>query len=236
MRHDVALRRTSDIGVDLVKQWEGLKLEAYLCPAGVWTIGYGHTRTVKPGTVINEQRADELLREDLRSAEQAVQRAVQVSLSSHQFDALVSWTFNLGAGALERSTLLRKLNAGDYEAVPAEMLRWVKARVNGKLQRVQGLVNRRNAEIGLWARGSFVESTSAPVSPERPMPQGREIAGGAVGAAAALVPAAAAAPEVVDSLGGLSGPIAWGVAVVLVVAAVGGLGFAVYRYSRRWRS
>jgi len=150
-------------GLNLIKKWEGLRLEAYLCSANVWTIGYGHTRTAKPGMKITEKRANELLREDVRKFENLINRIVTVPLTQNQFNALVSWAFNVGEGAVRNSTLIRKLNSGDYDAVPAELMRWNK--INGQVNR--GLTNRRAAEVGLWARGSFVASNF--VEPENPI-------------------------------------------------------------------
>ena len=160
------MRKINETGLNLIKQWEGLRLDAYQDVAGVWTIGYGHTRTVTPGMRITEQRAEELLTEfDLPEFEKAVSEAVTVELTDNQFAALVSFTYNVGIGALQRSSLLKKLNAGDYDAVPFELAKWNKARVNGKLTPVRGLTNRRAAEAGLWAKEGFVSSRNVPVEP-----------------------------------------------------------------------
>lgn len=147
-------RRINSEGIQLIKQWEGCKLEAYRCPAGVWTIGYGHTRTARQGLVITPQQAEELLRQDLHVFERAVDDAVDADLTDNQFAALVSWTYNIGEGAMRKSTLVKRLNAGYYDEVPAELAKWNK--VKGKP--VRGLSNRRAAEAGLWARGNFVAS------------------------------------------------------------------------------
>jgi len=133
--------RTSDEGVNLIKGFEGLRLQAYLCPAGVWTIGYGHTKGVRKGDVITEEDAEQMLRDDLIVFERCVTENVEVPLSQNQFDALVSFTFNVGCGAFKGSTLLRKLNAGDPCACD-ELLRWTKA---GGCE-VAGLVARRHGE------------------------------------------------------------------------------------------
>ena len=133
-------------GIELIKRFEGLHLRA--CPAQVWTIGYGHTGAVREGQVIDESEAQQLLLADLAGAEKAVRRHVRVPLDDDQFSALVSFTFNLGEGNLRSSTLLRKLNAGDYDAVPSELARWVKA--GGRT--LAGLVRRRAAEGELFMR------------------------------------------------------------------------------------
>lgn len=138
--------QTSERGVELIKHFEGCRLEAYLCPAGIWTIGYGHTLDVKEGDRVDQEAAEAFLIEDLEEFEDHVQRLVEVDLSQDQFDALVSWTFNLGYGNLAASTLLAKLNDGLYDEVPEQIKRWTRA--GGRV--LEGLVKRRNAEAALW--------------------------------------------------------------------------------------
>lgn len=154
------MRKTNKAGVDLIKRWEGLRLTSYLCPAHVWTIGYGHTVSARKGQTITEAQANDLLKEDLTKFERGVSNLINVPLDDNQFAALVSWAFNVGLGAVERSTLRRKLNAGDYESVPSELRRWNKA--GGKV--LQGLVNRREDEIKLW----LTPVTNQPVETEGP--------------------------------------------------------------------
>lgn len=138
--------QTSQRGIDLIKRFEGLRLSAYKCPAGVWTIGYGTTAGVKEGQVITKERADELLRDDVKRFEDQVLRLVKVPLTQGQLDALVSFTYNLGAANLGNSTLLRLLNAGDYKGAAAQFDRWNKA--GGKV--LKGLVTRRAAERAMF--------------------------------------------------------------------------------------
>lgn len=138
--------RTGRDGVELIRHFEGCRFDAYLCPAGVWTIGYGHTADVKEGDSIDQEAAEAFLIEDLESFERDVTRLVEVPLTQQQFDALVSWTFNLGAGNLAESTLLRKLNNYQYAEVPEQMMRWVRA--GGQV--LDGLVKRRAAEAALF--------------------------------------------------------------------------------------
>jgi lysozyme len=152
-------RRINAAGLALVKQWEGLKTKAYRDVAGIWTIGYGHTSAagapaVKPNMVITEAEAERILRADLAKFEERVARLVKVPLNDNQHAVLVSFDFN--TGALHSSTLLKKLNAGNYDAVPAELMKWVNA--GGK--RVKGLVNRRAAEAGLWGKGTVTAPTA----------------------------------------------------------------------------
>ncbi|WP_413154856.1 lysozyme, partial [Bartonella sp. cb54] len=144
------MRKISKEGLMLIKQWEGLRLHAYQDPIGIWTIGYGHTSAAGKPIVhknmnITEKTAEDILCRDLKQFERSVEQAVTVSLTDEQFAALVSFCYNVGTTAFCNSTLLKKLNKGDYEAVPAELQRWTKA--GGK--RLQGLVNRRAAEAGL---------------------------------------------------------------------------------------
>jgi|TARA_R110000765_G_scaffold393517_1_gene486910 lysozyme len=134
-------------GLSLIKKFEGCELNSYKCAAGVPTIGYGSTHGIQMGMSISKARAEELLLEDISKFEDIVDKAVTVALDQHQFDALVSWTFNLGGGNLNSSTMLKVINAGDYEDVPEQIKRWNKA--NGKV--LEGLIRRREAEALLFA-------------------------------------------------------------------------------------
>jgi lysozyme len=139
--------KISQAGKDLIISFEGIRLEAYKCPAGVWTIGVGSTvPAVHAGEVITKQQALARFDKDLTKFENAVDRLVKVPLTQNQFDALVSFTFNVGEGALAKSTLLKKLNAGDYDAVPSELMKWTK----GGGKELPGLVRRRRAEAAMW--------------------------------------------------------------------------------------
>ena len=141
--------RISDEGVGLIKAFEGCKLGSYYDSAGVLTIGYGCTTDVAPGMKITQVQAEERLKVDLKDAEDAVNLLVVVPLSQNEFDALVSFTFNLGQGALRRSTLLKLLNQSDYTGAAKEFLRFDKA--DGKV--LAGLSRRRMAEMRLFNRG-----------------------------------------------------------------------------------
>lgn len=146
MEHGENNMKISKEGIALIKKFEGCKLESYLCAANVPTIGYGSTKDVKMGMTISQERAEELLLEDLEVYEGAVIKAVEVPLHQHQFDALVSWTFNLGGANLNASTMLKVLNKGAYEDVPYQMKRWNKA--GGQV--LEGLTRRRLAESLLF--------------------------------------------------------------------------------------
>ena len=139
--------RASAACVSLIKRFEGFSATAYSCPAGYLTIGYGHVLSAENafGT-ISESEAERLLIQDIRHAERAIARLIVMPLTQGQHDALVSFTFNLGAGALQRSALRRKINAGLHEEIPTELMRWVYA--GGK--KLAGLVRRRQAEANLY--------------------------------------------------------------------------------------
>lgn len=144
--------KISDHGLRLLKEWEGCKLQKYRDAGGKWTIGVGHLLTKeeliggKYDDGITMDEALSLLAADLKPAEAAVNGAVAVDLYQYQFDALVSFVFNVGVGAFRKSTLLKRLNAGRYEEVPTELRKWVRA--GGK--RCVGLAHRREKEIALW--------------------------------------------------------------------------------------
>lgn len=154
-------RRINAAGLSLIKSFESLQLHAYQDVVGVWTIGYGHTEGVKAGQTITAAQADQFLLSDLSEAESAVERLITVPLNDNQFAALVSFTFNLGGGSLEISTLRKELNRGDYAAVPSQLALWVKA--GGKT--LPGLVKRRKAEAELWSAPC---GAPAPVASDKP--------------------------------------------------------------------
>jgi lysozyme len=151
----------SQHGLSLLQQWEGFKLNVYKDSAGLPTIGVGHLLTkselssgkitiggvpVRYANGLTEQQALDLLQQDLAPTTQAVTNGVKVALNQNQFDALTSFTFNVGITAFTNSTLLKLLNQGQYAQVPTQLLRWTRAAG----QVVQGLVNRRQNEIKLW--------------------------------------------------------------------------------------
>lgn len=143
--------KTSERGREAIAAHEGCVLKAYPDPGTggePWTIGVGHTGGVKPGDCITHEEAMALLAEDLKTAEAAVNGAVKVPISQGAFDSLVSFTFNVGAGAFKRSTLVRLLNFGDYTGAANEFLRWNRA--GGRV--MAGLTKRRKEE-----REMFIE-------------------------------------------------------------------------------
>ncbi|OTG81891.1 lysozyme [Acinetobacter sp. ANC 4558] len=144
-------KTVSDFGINLICGFEGKRLAAYDDGVGVWTIGFGTTiypngQKVKKGDTCTEIQAKQYMQNDLKKFEHIVNEAVTVQLNQNQFDALVSLTYNIGSGAFEKSTLLKKLNTGDYQGAADNFDRWVNA--GGK--RLQGLVNRRAKEKELF--------------------------------------------------------------------------------------
>ncbi len=138
--------RTGHAGISLVKQFESLRCEAYRCPAGIWTIGYGHTAGVRRGDRIDTRKAEQLLAEDLRQFEEVVNRECP-NVNQNQFDALVSFVFNIGTGNFLKSTLLKCVKANPQNMnIRYEFSRWNKA--NGTV--LAGLVRRRKAEADLY--------------------------------------------------------------------------------------
>lgn len=142
---------TSKRGLQLIKDFEGLRLTAYKCPAGVWTIGYGHTKGVKQGMVIDQSKADDYLVEDIAPIERQL-NALCINFRQEQFDALVSWIFNLGAGNFQSSTLLKKISkdASD-EDIAREIVRWI----NAGGRPLVGLARRRIAEANMFVGYEF---------------------------------------------------------------------------------
>lgn len=140
------IMKASEKAYSLIRQFEGLRLTAYKCPAGVWTIGYGHTSGVVPGMTITKEQAEEFLRQDIASAENIVSVEC-LSLRQYQFDAMVSFVFNVGSGNFRKSTLLKKIKANpDDNSIMDEFLRWVYSK--GVV--LPGLQKRRLAEMRLY--------------------------------------------------------------------------------------
>ena len=133
-------------GLNLIKKSEGYRAQAYLDTGNVPTIGYGTIKGVKMGQVITEEQATIYLMRDVAGAEATVNKMVKVPLTQNQFDALVSFVYNVGSGAFSSSTLLRQLNLGMYDTVPAQLLRWNKD--NGRV--INGLTTRRQNEGALF--------------------------------------------------------------------------------------
>jgi lysozyme len=142
------MMKLSKVGADLIKKYEGCRLTAYLCPANVWTIGWGHTGGVKQGQVITQAQADDIFIKDLQEFVDGVNKLVKVELNQNQFDALVSFAYNCGVAALQKSTLLEYVNKKQFDKAASEFDKWNKG---GEIV-LQGLVRRRNEEQGLFEK------------------------------------------------------------------------------------
>lgn|GEM_PF-4373417 len=140
----------SALGIEHIIEFEGFSAKAYQCTAGQWTIGYGHTRTAKKGLVISSDKAEELLKIDLNQHIGELKDLVKVPLTQNEFDALASLIFNIGSDQFGDSTLLKVLNQGEYDQVPAQIKRWNK--VDGRV--VRGLERRRESEAQLFGSSS----------------------------------------------------------------------------------
>ena len=145
--------KISQNGIDLIKEFEGCRLEAYKCPAGIWTIGYGHIAGVEKGQKITKAQAENLLKQDLQRFENGVNNLVKVKLTQGQFDALVSFAFNCGVEALKKSTLLKVLNQGKYDEAADEFDKWVYA----GMIKLNGLVRRRRAEKEMFLQRLIID-------------------------------------------------------------------------------
>lgn len=214
------MRKTYPAGIEKIKQWEGLKLSAYQDSGGVWTIGYGHTGNVRPNDQITADRAEALLVDDLAWAEKAVATGVTVDLTDAQFAALVSFTFNVGAEAFRKSTLRKRLNAGEYDAVPSELAKWNKVTVEGKKVVVPGLSNRRAAEAGLWVSGAHVASQNVTPAPA-PAVITKETVGAVITGATSILAVAQS-----------GGPLVWFIGPAFLAVTIG----AVIWFLRRERT
>ena len=225
--------RMSADGLALVKEFEGLRLKAYKCPAAVWTIGYGHTSSagapiVTPELVITKDEAEETLKRDMAQYEDGVRKLVKVGITQGQFDALVDFAYNAGVGALAKSTLLKKVNAEKFDEVPAEFMKWTK----GGGKELPGLVRRRRAEVKLWRNLETEQpvcNDEARTDPDQPKASksimqskeanGAVIAGGA-GAIAVVQEVMPIIKEGGDMLSAMSGTA---VVCLLIVVAAGAI-------------
>lgn len=141
--------KTSQRGIDLIKKYEGFRATAYRCPAGILTIGYGHTGNVSPSQVITQEQAEDLLRIDVVEAEEVVCKMVKSKITQNQFDALVSFVFNCGSGNFQKSTLLKRVNANpqDVSGITEAFKMWN----GGKGKELPGLIKRRAEEALLYS-------------------------------------------------------------------------------------
>lgn len=228
-------------GLELIKEFEGFRSKAYKCPAGVWTVGYGHTSAagspiVGPMTVVTREEAEKILERDLDQYENAVASGAKVVLNSNQFSALVSFCYNVGIGAFRGSSVLKAVNAKNWNEVPRRLALWNKG--GGKV--LPGLVRRRAAEAALFmepvnvapakvAREELIESRETPDVPKgKPaiksttnIAAGTAGVIGTIGIAADISTGAARTAENANTIWGVLGPWAPWIGLVILLAAVG---------------
>lgn len=227
-------RRINAAGLALVREFEGLRLEAYQDQAGVWTIGYGHVGPeVVPGMVCTREQAEAWLVEDLREAEADVLRVLKRPATDNEFSAMVSLAYNIGGSAFSRSTVLKRFNAGDIRGAAEAFSLWRKVTVGGRKVDSPGLIRRRAAEAALFLTPDVPVPPHKPVATEvaecAPAVPRTEVAGGAaagVGALGALLQEAAAQ---IEPLAAYSDTLRW----VFIVAMVTGVVLAAWA---RYRS
>lgn len=223
-------------GIALIKRFEGLHkvqpdgtVSSYRCSAGKWTIGWGSTKGVRSGLKVTVQEAEVRLRDDLKTSEAAVKQYVNVPLTQGQYDALVSFVFNCGSGNFKSSTLLKKLNQGLYNDVPEQIMRWNKARVDGKLTVLNGLTRRRSTEAAIFSKdaklpsdeGGAIAPQKVTAATTKPLRKSKTMAGaGIAGAATAL-------GEIAPQIEALV-PYSDSMKTIFLLCAVGGIALAAY--------
>lgn len=162
--------RTGETGLNLIKGYEGLRMSAHYAPSEQWTVGYGHLSTARHGMSVTEHEAERLLREDVKPIEALIAETVRAPLNQNEHDALTSLIFSIGEENWRRSTVLRKLNSGDKLGAAAAFELWTRARVNGELASLDGLVRRRAAEKSLFLMPTDA-SLVVPTADIRPAPE-----------------------------------------------------------------
>jgi lysozyme len=229
--------RMTKAGLDLIKQWEGFRAKAYRCPAGVWTIGFGHTSMagkpdVKQGMVISKAEGERILLNDLKVYEAGVRSVIKVNLTPNQYSAAVSLCYNIGVGAFRRSSVARFCNRGQWKNAADAFALWNKA--GGRV--LPGLVRRRAAEAALFAKSGNARDEIRPVVDE---PKGKPMALSTTNMAAGVTAAAgitAATKDVVDNTTSIfSGSNI--VIVLLILIILAGAGWIIwerYNKARDW--
>lgn len=230
-------------GVAFLKRVEGLRLKAYRDQGGVWTIGYGSTGPhVHEGMEITEERAAELLEDDLDVRCNQVKRALMREPSQEQFDAMVSLAYNVGVEAFRTSTVCKRFNEGDELAAANAFGLWVKSSINGKKVDNPGLIKRRGLEKAMFLEGTRVEPEATTAKPHaETLARSGTVRGGAVGGAIGVLSAAAAAINEwqqtmmnLPYVGDVSRLVVSQYPRVAVALAIGMVGSAGYVLWRRW--
>lgn len=233
----------SQAGIDnLIKKFEGCRLKAYRDPKGILTIGYGHTSAagnplVTEGMTITQNQAEQILKQDLVKFENAVSDLVKVNLSQNQFDVLVDFTYNAGPENLRTSTLLKRVNASDFDAAPVELMKWTKS---GGIE-LLGLVRRRQAEVAWW-KALQDHSEDAPDHSAQPdivqiktITESKQansaIAIGALGSVGAAKEAAAQLQDANDLLNSIINMLK--TSNFLLMVAIIGIGAAIWYWRKR---
>jgi lysozyme len=222
--------------VELVKKFEGLHklkddgmVHAYRCPAGKWTCGFGATKGVRSGVKWTKEYSEMRLIEDLEEHGKIVKKYVNVPLTQSQYDSLTSFVFNLGGGAFRTSTLLKRLNSGKYDECPEQIMRWNKARVDGKLTPLRGLTRRRTAEAAIFSRDAQLPSDEGGPQMLRNLPQKllNRLLSQRQWLGAGIAGAATAMNEVAGQIQGL---VAYApmLKTIFLVCAIGGIALAAY--------
>ena len=222
--------------IELVKKFEGLHkvkddgmVHAYRCPAGKWTCGFGATRGVRSGVTWTKEYSEMRLIEDLEEHGKIVKKSVNVPLTQAQYDALTSFVFNLGGGAFRSSTLLKKLNKGMYDDCPEQIMRWNKAKVDGKLTPLRGLTRRRTAEAAIFSRDAQLPSDEGGPQMAQKVTAAapKSLAKSKTMAGAGIAGAATALNEVAGQVQGLVS-YAPMLKTVFLLCAIGGIALAAY--------
>lgn len=215
--------RTSFVGRDFIKKHEGFRSEAYQDIVGVWTIGYGFTKDVKPGDSITEEDAERRLIEELARYEDAVFEATKGKVTQSQFDALVSFAFNVGIKGMQNSSVIKAHLRGDYDAAARAFGLWNKA--GGRV--VNGLTRRRAAEAAMYLKDMPQDMPQA-VDPERPMTASTINRGAAAAGATATVAAVTEATRLVADVKHATDDLGVWLVPVLLIAVVGLCGYIVW--------
>lgn len=226
--------------IELVKKFEGLHkvkddglVHSYRCPAGVWTLGFGKTKGIRSGMTCTIEEAEQHLKDDLDAHGKIVKRLVNVPLSQGQYDALVSFVFNVGGGNFKSSTALKRLNLGMYDDVPEQLNRWNKARVDGKLTPLRGLTRRRAAEAAIFSRDAQLPSDEGgPQMVQKPTSEApKKLTKSKTMVGAGIAGAATGLNEVAGQLQGLVA-YADSLKTIFLLCAIGGIALAAYA---RWK-
>ena len=221
--------RMSKAGLALLKDFEGCRLVAYQCPAGEWTIGYGFTVGVMPGDTMTQEQCDARLKNEIKQYESAVFAATEGDCTQSEFDALVSFAWNVGTAGMQKSSVIKAHNRGDKQAAARAFLMWNRA--GGKI--ISGLSRRRAAEAALYlADDEAFDPMPQVVDPPKPMTSSTTVIAGGTAAIAT-------ATQIADAVGKLKGSVsgleAWLIPTLAVVALIA-IGYVIYeRYQNRER-